>query len=105
MIAKWTLRRNRMYGLLNIGSLVLGLIAWALPIAAAVSRKSRPGLSAASFALCAASLAMQLFYNQHLVALRDWAAIEDTHRAVCLAAAALLAGTVLLNALQWLRHR
>lgn len=94
-----------MYGLLNIGSLVLGLIALVLPVAALCAKKPQPVFSAASFALCAVSLAMQIFYNQHLVVIRDWSALEDTHGAVALAAGALLGITVLLNLLAGILNR
>lgn len=79
---------------LNIGSILLGLVAWAIPVAAICGKKHRPGLS---FALCSISLAFQIFYTQHLVSIGDWSAIEDTHYAVTLAAAVLLTITVVLN--------
>lgn len=84
-----------MYGILNVCSLVLGLLSWALGFAALV-RRSR-NYCAGSFCACAAALLGQVLYTQHLVAIRDWAAIEDTHGAVTLAAAVLLAGNLLLN--------
>ena len=84
-----------MYGILNLLSLLLGLASWALGIAALARKDAR--FSAAGFCLCAAALAGQIFYTQHLAAIRDWAAIEDTHGAVTAAAAVLLAGNVLLN--------
>lgn len=95
-----------MYGWLNIGSLLLGLAAWVLPIVAISSKKSRPGLSALSFALCSISLTFAIFYNQYLVEIRDWSAIEDTHGAVTFAAAVLMAVTVVLNVIAAVkRHR
>lgn len=85
-----------MYGWLNIASLILGLAAWLLPLWAVFSKKVRK-VSALSFALCGVSLACQIFYTQHLVAITDWSAIEDTHFAVALAAAVLMIGTIALN--------
>lgn len=85
-----------MYGWLNITSLALGLLAWLLPLWAIFSKKVRK-VGALSFALCSISLACQIFYTQHLVAISDWSAIEDTHFAVTFAAAVLLVGTVVLN--------
>lgn len=85
-----------MYGWLNIASLVLGLMAWLLPLWAVFSKKPRR-CGALSFAFCSVSLACQIFYNQHLVAISDWSAIEDTHFAVTLAAAVLFVGTMALN--------
>lgn len=94
-----------MYGLLNVASLVLGLAAWALPVAALCGKKPRPGFYAASFALCAVSLELQIFYSQHLVVIRDWSAMEDIHGAVAFAAGVLLTGTILLNILSALLGR
>lgn len=88
-----------MYGSFNIASLLLGLIAWALPVAAIACGKNAVLLSSVSFALSSLSLLFQIFYTQHLVEIRDWSAIEDTHYAVVLAAAALLIGAALLNAI------
>lgn len=93
-----------MYGWLNIVSLALGLLAWLLPLWAVFSRKPRK-VSGLSFAFCSVSLACQIFYNQHLVAITDWSAIEDTHFAVTLAAAALLVGTAALNLAAWIAGR
>lgn len=88
-----------MYALLNIGSLVLGLIAWALPIASIAARRKPAPFCAASFALCSICLIFQILYNQHLVEIRDWAAIEDTHYAVVFAALLLLTVAAVLNIL------
>lgn len=94
-----------MYGLLNIGSLLMGLAAWALPVAAMVSRQRPALLGAASFSLCSLSLLLQICYTQHLVTLRDWSAMEDTHYAVVFAAAVLLSVTAVLNLAAWLSFR
>ena len=88
-----------MYGLLNIGSLILGLAAWGMPVAALTARRNPAPFCAASCGLCCFSLFFQILYPQHLVAIRDWSAMEDTHGAVVFAALVLLAGTCLLNAL------
>lgn len=84
-----------MYGILNVLSLFLGFASWILGIAAL--RRRSPKLSAGSFCTCAAALLLQIFYTHHLVQLRDWSAIEDTHGAVTMAAAVLLGVTLLLN--------
>lgn len=84
-----------MYGILNLLSLMLGIFSWALGIAALRRRSHR--LCAGSFCACAAALYLQILYTQHLTAIRDFAAIADTHGAVALAAAVLIAGTFLLN--------
>ncbi|HWR23327.1 MAG TPA: hypothetical protein VN366_07600 [Feifaniaceae bacterium] len=88
---------------MNLGSLVLGLIAWILPVAALARRgragqKSFAALSFSSVGACAASLCLQIFYADHLAKIRDWSAIADTSGAVAFAAATLLAVTLALNA-------
>lgn len=92
-----------MPGLLNLGSLVLGLIAWILPVfnlsrRDKAGRRGRAALSAASFVACAAALCMQLFYADHLVRIEDWSALADTSHAAAWVSAVLLAVTVILNA-------
>ena len=84
-----------MYGILNVLSLLLGLFSWILGLAALRRRSTK--YSAGSMTACAAALFFQILYTQHLVTVRDFAAIEDTHRAVTLAASVLLAGTLILN--------
>ena len=84
-----------MYGLLNLLSVLLGVGSWILAVKALRQRSIKH--SAGSFAACAAALLFQIIYTQHLVAIRDFAAIEDIHRAVTLATSALLTGTLLLN--------
>lgn len=93
-------------GWLNLGSLLLGLIAWALPVIG-LMRRNKPGrgrrvvFSAVSFGACAVSLCMQLFYTDHLVKIEDWSALMDTSHATALAAATLLIVTVILNGIAW----
>ena len=94
-----------MYGLLNIASLFLGLAAWLLPILVILRRKSLPGFSAASYALCCLSLLCQVLYTQHLVTIRDWSAVEDTHGAVVFCSLVLLAIAAMLNLVAFLLTR
>ena len=83
--------------MLNIISLVLGICAWsvaAIAIAKPVfSRKS----TVLSFALCALSLVVQLFEISRRVNIGDYAAIEDTIRAVIIASIVLVIVTIILN--------
>lgn len=88
-----------MYGLLNYASLLLGLIAWAVPGAAIGLRRRSGWLTAVSFALCSMSLQCQMLYTGHLVEIGDWSALADTHYAVVGAAWVLLGGTAGLNLL------
>ncbi len=92
-----------MVSLLNLGSLILGLIAWILPvISLARHRQARCKnwfvFPAASSIACAVSLYMQLCYNRHLVIIGDWSALMDTTGAVVFAATVLLLMTIVLNA-------
>ena len=91
-----------MAGLLNIGSLVLGLIAWILPVVNLMrynkaGHRSRMIFSAANVSACAISLLMQIFYTDHLVKIEDWSALMDTSHAVALVATLLLVVTIVLN--------
>lgn len=91
-------------GWLNLGSLVLGLVAWILPVVNLMQRNKADHrnwvfLSVASVSACAVSLCMQIFYTAHLVKIEDWSALMDTSQAVALVATLLLAGTIILNAI------
>lgn len=90
------------YAWLNLGSLLLGLTGWVLPVVYLSGRvgKGRPqrGLYyALSMGACAASLWMQLRYGRHLVDIQDWSALMDTAGAVCSVALFLLVSTLLEN--------
>ncbi len=89
---------------LNIGSLVLGLIAWVLPVVNLVQHNKADHrnwviFSVVSVSACAISLCMQIFYTDHLVKIKDWSALMDTSHAVALVAASLLVVTIILNAI------
>jgi len=83
-----------MYGLLNLGSFVVGLVAWILPT-----------VNLMRFGACATSLSFQIFYHNHLVTIEDWAALMDTTDAVAFATAVLLIGTILLNVMTLFLYR
>lgn len=90
----------------TIGSLVLGVAAWVLPICGLTEYGKRAGgFSAASFAACALALLLQIFYFHGLSARGDWSAVEDTSRAVALVSAVLTAVTALLNGALWALRR
>ncbi|KKO53455.1 hypothetical protein [Paenibacillus sp. DMB20] len=99
-----------MISLLNLGSLVLGLIAWILPVVNLVryekhEHRSWGILSIMSISACAISLCLQIFYNYHLVKIEDWAALLDTTGAVAFVAAVLLIVTIILNAITLIIYR
>jgi len=90
------------YGLLNLGSLLLGLIAWILPIISLniqnkAEHKNWLVLCITSISACAISLFLQILYNNYLINIEDWSALMDTIRAVVLASSVLLVGTLTLN--------
>ncbi|GAA0339646.1 hypothetical protein GCM10008967_32510 [Bacillus carboniphilus] len=95
-----------MVGLLNLGSIVLGLIAWTLPLVNLMRyRKNWVILSIMSISACAISLCLQIFYNYHLVKIEDWAALLDITGAVVLASVVLVIVTLLLNIFTLVEYR
>jgi len=99
-----------MYVLLNLGSLLLGLVAWLLPlISLAINNKAKnkrwATLSIASVSACATSVCMQLFYNDYLVKINDWSALMDTSYAVACVSLLLVVVTITLNAITVLVYR
>ncbi|MBD0384482.1 hypothetical protein [Paenibacillus sedimenti] len=88
---------------LNLGSLVLGVIAWILP-AINISRydkrsKNWVTLSIVSISACSFSLFFQIcsFYEREKV--EDWSALMDTVSVIASVSAILLSGTIILNAI------
>ena len=99
-----------MIWLLNLGSLVLGLIAWILPVVNLMRYKKHDHknwviLSIMSISACAISLCFQIFYNNHLVKIEDWSALMDTTDAVVFVSSVLLIVTILLNAITLFVYR
>ncbi|MEK3994624.1 hypothetical protein MKY29_07695 [Psychrobacillus sp. FSL K6-2365] len=96
-------------GWLNIGSLVLGLVAWIIPIInLAVGKKQMNkkwiALTIISFSACAISICLQIFYNLYLVNIKDWSALSEMH-GVAVASTVLVIVTILLNALTLFLYR
>ncbi len=91
-----------MIGYLNLFSLVLGIIAWVIPVVSLMrfkkqGHKNWAALSIISISACATSLFFQIFYNYHLVKIEDWSALMDTTGEVVFLAAVLLTVTLILN--------
>ncbi len=91
-----------MMGWLNLGSLLLGLIAWILPVVSLLRNNKRENKSWIAFSIlsmcaCAISLFFQILYDYHLVKIEDWAALMDTTGGVVVAATVLLSITIILN--------
>lgn len=90
--------------MLNIGSLIFGLISCIIPIIGIMQRKKssvRKKLTSliVSFSACGISLCMQIFNIDHLVKIEDLTAIMDTSSAVAFVSLILLLGTIILNLL------
>lgn len=95
-------------GLLNLGSLVLGIIAWIIPIINLLQydkHRNWIAFTIISISACSVSLYFQLFYNYHLVKIKDWSALMDTMSAVVFAATVLLIGTVILNIIAFIKYK
>lgn len=93
-----------------IGSLILGLIAWILPVISLMQYKKQghrnwATLSIMSISACAISLCLQIFYTYHLVKIRDMAALMDITGGVAFAAAVLLVVTILFNIITFIVYR
>ena len=94
--------KEKVMGWLNLGSLVLGLIAWILPVVNLAKHNKADhrnwvAFSVASVSACAISLCMQIFYQNYLVKIEDWSALMDTSSAVALVSTVLVAVTIVLN--------
>ncbi|EKN64638.1 hypothetical protein P9E76_00105 [Schinkia azotoformans] len=99
-----------MIGWLNVVSLVLGLVAWILPVVNLMRYKKNAHnnwfvLSIMSISACAISLYFQIFYHYHLVKSKDWTALMDTMGAVVFAAEVLLIITIILNVITLIVYR
>ena len=88
---------------LNVGSLVLGLFAWMLPVIGIfIARKKQLNFwyfTALSLLACAIAIFFQMLYNQHLIDIDDMSALLDTSKAVTYVSGILLVGTGILNAI------
>ena len=87
----------------NILSLLLGIVAWSLPVMYLMRWKHREWFCCGSFGLCALAMYFQLREILKRARIGDFAAIEDTIGAVVFAASMLLIVTLILNALAMLR--
>ena len=98
------------YYLLNLGSLLLGLVAWILPIINLARHNKAEYKNWAVFAIlsviaCAISLCLQIFYQNYLVRIEEWSTLMDTSNAVSLISSILLVGTIALNITTVVKYR
>ena len=91
-----------MVSFLDLGSLILGLVAWILPVIN-LSRSEKHDnkkwftFSIMSLSACSISLCFQILYINYIVNIEDWSALLDTMGAVVLASTVLLIVTIILN--------
>lgn len=99
-----------MITLLNPASLVLGLIAWILPVINLMQHKKHDNrnwvvLSTISLSACAISLFFQILYTNHLVNICDWTALMDITNSLVFVASVLIVVTIILNAITLIVYR
>ncbi|MCH1627882.1 hypothetical protein [Fredinandcohnia quinoae] len=98
-----------MIGWLNIGSLVLGLIAWILPAINITRYEKRSRnwitLSILSLSACSISLFFQIWSLYERVKAEDWSALMDTMSVIASVPAILLIGTIILNGITLYMYR
>lgn len=88
-------------GSLNVGSLLLGVVALFLPVYG-LCRRSITGrgsvlLSAISLGCCCVSILFQVLYANHLALIDDWAAMLDTSDMMVKISLLMLVVVLLLN--------
>lgn len=94
---------------LNLGSLVLGLIAWILPAIniARYEKRSRNWITLSMISLnaCSISLFFQIYSFYERVKAEDWSALMDTISVIASVPAILLIGTIILNTITLYLYR
>lgn len=94
-----------------LGSLILGLIAWALPIINLIKIKRNQSedwyiFSMASLIACSVALYFQILYSEYiLIDRRDFSALMDTLPASAMVSAVLLVITIALNIITLIVYR
>jgi len=92
-----------MYGLLNIGSLFFGLIAWIIPVVFLITKKFSKNNTAVgifvSLVSVIISMLMQMIYTKFLVDINDCSALMDTQGDLVFASSVLLIVAIAMNGL------
>lgn len=92
-------------GFFNIGSLLLGIVAWITTACAiGVSNKKSNVLSTISFSACLSVLFLQLLEINHRIEINDHTAIMDTIEFVAHVSLILVLITILLNIVAFVSH-
>jgi len=93
----------------NLGSLMLGIIAWILPVISISRRDKRSrnwvALPIGSLSACSISLFFQICSFYERVKAKDWSALMDTVSVIASVPAILLIGTIVLNAINLYVYR
>lgn len=88
------------YSWLNLGSVLLGVLALALPIIVMIRKAKSVKVCFCillSMSFCLLAVLFQMAYGNHLVAIEDWSALMDTSEATLSLSAKLSLFTALLN--------
>ena len=89
-----------MVSFLMLGSLVLGLISWILPVLSITKyNKNWATYSIISMSSCSIALAFQILYSNHMVRIGDLAALMDTSGTSAVLSVILLIISIILNIL------
>lgn len=89
-----------MVSFLMLGSLILGLVSWILPVLSITKyNKNRAIYSIISMSLCSIALVFQILYSNHIVQIGDIAALMDTSGTSAVLSIILLVITLILNLL------
>ena len=89
-----------MVSFLMLGSLILGLISWILPILSITKdNKNWATYSIISMSSCSIALVFQILYSNHMVKIEDLAALMDTSGTSAMLSVILLVITLILNIL------
>ncbi len=92
-----------MYYLLNLCSLLFGIISWIIPTILFMRKKDPIKLRSKgmfySFISASIAIFMQILYTKHLVDISDWSALMDTQGGVIFAVSILLIVLITLNGL------
>ncbi len=90
------------YYWLNIGSLILGLLAWVLPLLAIARFNKSKDVQGNYMVYCGlvsaiSSLLCVITYRHHLINIEDWSALMDTTGAFQLGAVSMSVVAIVLN--------
>ena len=87
-----------MVSFLMLGSLILGLVSWILPVLSITrNNKNWATYSIISLSLCSIALVFQILYSNYMVKIEDIVALLDTSATSALLSVILLVITLTLN--------